>query len=132
MSIVTTCYYSVFGVMPGEEDISKLIKIADTMLVKEYNPLQLEAIKKAIEKNLNLQNVEYLTRCRDLNNPLTIAFKMATSIGECSLKNYNYFTNTEKNRLALGLILTQSVLRLIYCMLKKPLYTQIVKDIVHA
>lgn len=131
MSIVTKCYQNIFGKLP-EKEVIVLIERADYILTKDYDSVQIKAIEKAIEKNLDLECLEYLVRRIKLNNPLTMAFKIAVSVGECSPQYYKYFTNATNNRLAVGYTIILAVLHLVKCMIKKPFYIGFIKDITHA
>jgi len=131
MDITAQCYQHLFKVSP-EKTALDIARHADTKLCELYSPHQMDSLQKALQSNLNLEYLEYLSRRKNLNNPLTTAFKIATSLGESSPANFNRFTNTQENRFAVCTTLLKAVWHTMLCFLISPAYTKAAKEIANA
>ncbi|WP_333804609.1 hypothetical protein [Sulfurospirillum sp.] len=131
MSIVIYCYQSLFKCKPHGQILDLIVK-ADRLLAVQYTEKQLEAIQQAIEKKMDIEYLEYLSRRKNLSNPLTVAFKIASSLGESSPEYYHRFVNTNNNRLMMGYILIKAVLKTMACIARLPMYNTSAKEISNA
>ena len=131
MDITAKCYQHLFKVLLDKTALD-IAKQADTELCDLYSPQQMASLQKAMESNLNLEYLEYLSRRKNLNNPLTMAFKVAVSLGESSPENFHRFTNMQVNRFAVCTTLLQAIWHTILCTLISPAYKKVAKEIANA